>query len=768
MVRASATFADMDVRLARGLLVSAVLASVGLGTPACSLGATWSTTRSPRVVRPQGTFSAVSCARASNCVAVGNQVDPNGTQQPLVQRSHGTHWSIESAPSPAGASVAALAGVSCPSPRFCMAIGSLDQFQAERPFAERWTGSSWRAVPVPALSGVSTGNLTSVACTSARFCMAVGSGGGGTLTERWDGSRWRALSAPNSPGHSFTYLSGVSCRTPSACTAVGIAGGRATDYPVAERWNGRAWQLQQIPAPHGSDDLNGVTCSSTRECIAVGVQQRYLHEVADSVMLVERWHAGRWTAQRPLTLHGARFTGATAVACSSASACTAVGYGSQLPDQAASAPVAARWNGSRWSVARTRVPHGNRYVLMSGVSCASTCTAVGTASYGSFTEGTGSTLAESLHGTRASLERTPDRRGVQSSSTASISCASVSFCIAVGYSGAHSAQGGFTLAERWSGSHWTVSPTPQPATPIPAAQLAGVSCPSQRFCAAVGSYIDYARNLERVLVEEWNGRAWSVATAPAPERSAPVLEADSCVGQSFCMAVGSYTSGPYTRALTELWNGRSWRLVRAPVPGVYTDLHGVSCVTRASCYAVGENGASQYSAPQVLAMHWDGARWSPQASTKPPTGSHPVCPPGPFPCTDQSTSSLTGVSCVPVTCLAVGAYTEGGPFSKPLAERLSGSRWALASPSGSSGELSGVACLGARNCLAVGSSPQSLTLAEAWNGIRWSVQSTPRPEPSHGAQLSSISCRAVNFCMAAGTNDGGGAYADSPVLLRYS
>ena len=52
---------------------------------------------------------------------------------------------------------------------------------------------------------------------------------------------------------------------------------------MAERWNGTAWAMQSIPNPNGSGQLNGVSCTSASACTAVGYYGGY-------VTLAERWN----------------------------------------------------------------------------------------------------------------------------------------------------------------------------------------------------------------------------------------------------------------------------------------------------------------------------------------------------------------------------------------------------------------------------------------------------------------------------------------------
>src|SRR6185312_5558354 len=118
--------------------------------------------------------------------------------------------------------------------------------------------------------------------------------------------------------------------------------------------------------------------------------------------------------------------------------------------------------------------------------------------------------------------------------------------------------------------------------------------------------------------------------------------------------------------------------------------------------------------------------------------------------------SLTGVACLPAgTCVAVGGYYDDatGP-SLTLAMRWNGRAW-LAVPASSRGhdsQLDGVSCATATSCLAVG------TPTEAWTGTHWSILPRPPVGP-----LSSVSCPVPGFCQAAGSAPAG----TRPVAARW-
>src|SRR5712692_2683149 len=97
--------------------------------------------------------------------------------------------------------------------------------------------------------------------------------------------------------------------------------------------------------------------------------------------------------------------------------------------------------------------------------------------------------------------------------------------------------------------------------------------------------------------------------------------------------------------------------------------------------------------------------------------------------------NLAGVSCTAATaCEAVGGSTNRAGAGVGLAENWNGTSWSTQNtpnPTGATfSNLSGIACSTVSACIAVGSyynGSSTLTLAEAWNGTSWAIQSTPDP-----------------------------------------
>ena len=196
--------------------------------------------------------------------------------------------------------------------------------------------------------------------------------------------------------------------------------------------------------------------------------------------------------------------------------------------------------------------------------------------------------------------------------------------------------------------------------------------------------------------------------------------------------------GNATGLLAESRSGSTWTVVNIPDPGA-GQLSGISCKSASACEAVGSfvSGATT----ETLAEAWNGSTWSIQATPNPggATGSQ-----------------LSDVSCKSASsCEAVGQFTSGGA-TQTLAEAWNGSSWAIQSTPNVSGAtnsaLSGVSCPSATVCEAVGDSSTGsnfATLAEVWNGSSWAIQTTPNGGTSFN-QLSGVSCTAAAACTAVG------------------
>jgi hypothetical protein len=344
------------------------------------------------------------------------------------------------------------------------------------------------------------------------------------------------------------------------------------------------------------------------------------------------------------------------------------------------------------------------------------------------------------------VQPTPNPSRVASSALAGVSCGSNSSCIAVGSSTSHAGQQR-ALAERWDGTTWMIQSLPG----VPGwtqSYLVGVSCVSATRCTAVGGGVD-AAGKELTLAERWSGAHWTIQPTPNPSPAVPThhLNGVACSSADACVAVGEFGRerfDPFYRAtfhgLIERWNGRHWTVqyVIHASSGATNSLAAVSCSSRSACLAVGDSSSPDPGSP--LAWRWDGRHWG---NLHPP--NH-----GEF-------AGLLGVSCSSASsCMAVGHFFVSRD-QNAIAERWNGHHWTVRTPSrpafAGGAELTGVACLSASHCTAVGAAGAADPtggLAEIWTGMHWAIQSTPGGD---GWPLQQVSCRPA-YCAAVGFHDG--------------
>jgi hypothetical protein len=719
-------------------IAGAMLITGSFATAARATEGGWSVVSSPNPSAPNGQLNAVSCAAASECVAVGGDVRSSGVGVTLAERWDGSTWQVQPTPNPTSARVSILYGVSCTAPSSCMAVGRyLNSSGTYVTLSERWDGTRWSVVPTPNPAGAAGSILDGVACTSPSRCIAVGSptdsqGATGTLAELWDGTRWRILPTP---AIATGFVNSVACTSASACTAVGFTGSQT----LAMRWNGTDWSVQPTPNPSSARDsgLNGVACSSTTDCTASG---NYFTSSGVGLTLAERWNGTRWSIEPTVNPAGASLSVLAAIACTSASACTAVGFtGSQT--------LAESWNGNEWSLQPTPDPSEAQASDLLGVACASAsaCTAVG--------DRGPSTLAEGRTGSEWRIQPTSNPVGAHSSVLNAVACTSSSACTAVGNQADLFGNPVGTVAERWNGSEWRIQATPNPEGTY-GSLLTGVACASAAGCMAVGGSTDSSGVSTATLAERWNGARWTIV--PTPNRATSpgsFLAAVSCSALSACMAVGASTdsSGVSTGTLAERWDGTQWRIQATPDPqtaGGFLD--GVSCTAAKACIAVGFLTASNGSPNGTFAEGWNDKQWT-LLPTPNPAGA--------------PQSALNGVSCSsPSACIAVGsaADSSGNPLGT-LAERWNGTDWtilATPNPDGVQNSfLASVACPSASVCTAAGlvfpgTGPQ--LAAERWNGTTWELQTTPQPPAAYDIDVPAVACPSLSSCTAVGgyTNNG--------------
>ena len=293
-------------------------------------------------------------------------------------------------------------------------------------------------------------------------------------------------------------------------------------------------------------------------------------------------------------------------------------------------------------------------------------------------------LTRMWDGSAWSVIQSPSMGTAVKSQLLSVSCASPTFCKAVGTS--DSSQ---SLIMTWNGNSWLLDTVPGPSL----AWVISVSCPSITSCFVIGSTKGTTNPTvpARGVFMQWDGSNWvernSIELTTAEQVGS--VRSISCVSSTYCMAVGN---------VIQSWDGSIWTVLPTPNTNAsQNQLSSVSCVSSTYCMAVGHTGVmTATSAEQTLALLWDGVSWTLRQS--------------PNTAVDRS-NSLRRVVCVSVgNCLASGTGAFGpvtNIINYPLVIRWIGSNWTYAVQPGSESVVSGnhfsaLSCISIIWCMTVG------------------------------------------------------------------
>ncbi len=243
---------------------------------------------------PQRPTSPPSCASLTDCMAIGTVGD--NTQGRVVEQWSGTTWKALKAKTtvcgPDGRPCD-LDDVSCASLVNCVAVGFAqdDAFDGVRPEAVAWNGSKWTASQPPAGSTPPAMD-TAVSCTSA-FCLTVGSAadagnGEKILLASYDATtgQWTARSvSPSLPSTACDQTcfspGSLSCGSPDNCMEFSHHGNMA--------WDGSDLRLAPSVSAGTHSLLGAVSCGS-HFCMGVG------HQTVKGILrpLAELWNGSAW------------------------------------------------------------------------------------------------------------------------------------------------------------------------------------------------------------------------------------------------------------------------------------------------------------------------------------------------------------------------------------------------------------------------------------------------------------------------------------------
>jgi hypothetical protein len=360
-------------------------------------------------------------------------------------------------------------------------------------------------------------------------------------------------------------LNGVSCISQGDCLAVGanyaLNGGHGS--PRAYHWTGSAWVATAIPLPSNTSgaSLIDVSCKGAG-CLAVGVYYRG----STQYLLGEHWNGHAWTVTLPPSISGAKFPVLTIVSCATATYCVAGGIYSPASNTHDAIAFAEVWNGNSWRLSVPTQVSPFHYEGFFTVSCTGTNFCLLGGEYATSDHGYFTTLVERFNGTNWSLVTDAALRP-QSNGYAtyinSISCTSSVTCTAVGeqdkFSGALAWHG---FAETFKGGKWTRSTADLSASTL--TSLDAVSCATSSYCVAVGGAGTFAHETTgKAIFDVWNGSSWTLHYADPPSHQGNFLINDQCLTTKYCVASGG--EGAYNtntlHGLTWFWSGSNFKLI---------------------------------------------------------------------------------------------------------------------------------------------------------------------------------------------------------------
>ncbi len=301
------------MRLPRLALVASLVASGLLVAAPAAAFASWQQLTTANLGSDVWELAAVSCTSPRICMAVGDISSP--ASQLLSETRSQSGWTVRPVPQPAAGSD--LFAVSCVKASDCIAVGRKPSGgSGSLPLAEHWNGSSWTIQSTLVPPGTSSSQLFAVSCVAASRCVAVGEevkgGHDAPFSEVLGAAGWKVHLTPKPAVPPDSDLNGVSCPAKARCFAVGESFKNGVDKPLAEAWNGTKWAISKTPSPASGGGLGAVSCVSVTRCMAVGGN------------LAERWNGKTWSALKIGKPSGTAAS-LSGVSCAKAGPCYAVG-----------------------------------------------------------------------------------------------------------------------------------------------------------------------------------------------------------------------------------------------------------------------------------------------------------------------------------------------------------------------------------------------------------------------------------------------------------
>lgn len=261
-----------------------------------------------------------------------------------------------------------------------------------------------------------------------------------------------------------------------------------------------------------------------------------------------------------------------------------------------------------------------------------------------------------------------------------------------------------TLIEHWNGAKWTVVPSPDPGAVHNV--LSGIRAASPASIWAVGGYDDGDNSVSKTLILHWDGKHWTQQKTPSPGSGGSTLSGIRSISGSEAWAVGTEADGNTDKPLILHRTGGTWHQADVPRTEFGEALFGVAATSATDVWAVGDGFGG------------------PVAARRP--GLSPAGP------SDLSMSRRSGREGRP-------RPRAGNPDIVSIILHWNGKKWThVPSPNpGSENLFNAVGASSRASALAVGTQQLAdgsfQTLSARWNGKAWSQVPSASPAPSGSA-----------------------------------
>jgi hypothetical protein len=629
---------------------------------------------------------ALSCQSTTSCEAIVNSaITVRST--PLFEAWNGASWSAQTLATPSGVLLPSDTSLSCVSSVHCVVLGSgvNEQSGKEPLFVDTLSNGSWTTTVLPMDTSDFDVAPGAVSCVDATHCVVTGAStnSNGTTSSlvvyTLSGATWVESTVAGPSSVTDPLLTQLQCFAGAQCVATGYGFDQATQWPIpiVARGNGTSWSVTELSNADdfGLSSLSSLSCSSATSCLAVGSLQDFEgHPHPLTATLVNN----TWTLTMLGNPTGTEDGQLQSLSCGAAGSCEAVGW-STVTHSGSSDLLTETLTQGQWSAAATSpvFPSAAGAFVDAAIGCVtSECLVLGSftpAGAGDLLGGPASMFAGVDVAGSLSSVAAPTLPSIPDSYLRSVSCASATTCVSVGY-GNPFENSVATIVENENDGQWTSTVLPSP--PGLAADLTSVSCASTSSCVAVGSAVGVSTGtLEPFTDIDTNG-VWSVGPV-VPTKEFGFLDSVSCVSVTHCVAVG----GDGTGVIAATWNGATWSTALvAATSGVGLEAQtDVSCVSATFCESFSDSSANG----KTFADELSGSTWTKQAI--------PAVPP-------KTDLGLGDMSCASTGhCVTVGS---DGPNA--VVYRLTGSSWKLtvvpALANSAEDEFIGVSCASTSRC----------------------------------------------------------------------